>query len=299
MTIQNVAIIGASGTLGPSAFEALVTSKCFTVTVLARASSKSSFPTASKTIRIPDDGGTEDQLASALAGQDALVVTMPASRVEDSARLANACVKAGVKRFIPADFGSVDSTDLRCVELVPLYEQKTKSREYAQQLAEQHPFFSWTSLVCGHFFDHGLASGLLSFHVKEREATIFGDGNIRWSACTLSQVGRAVVAILQKEGATRNQMLYIQSFCTSQNEVLAILERVSGHKFSITYVSSDDFIKKKKQQMDDGDREATEQLVSVLGVTRANWEGKLANELLGLGTENVGEAVKAVWTSLD
>ena len=297
MAIQNVAIIGASGTLGPAVLDALVSSKAFTVTVLARESSKATFPSASKTIRIPDDGGNEDQLAAALKGQDALVVTMPASRVEDTVRLANACLKARIQRMIPADFGSVDSTDARCVELVPLYGQKTESRAYLQKLALQHPSFSWTSLVNAHFFDWGLTNELLGFDLRSRKATIFDDGNTKFSASTLAHIGEAVTKILQKEDATKNKMLYMESVYTSQNELLAQLQRISGLKFDVTRENSEEYIEKLKPQVRQGDHDATERMVGVLGIKRADWHRNLANHQLDLSAVDLQEVVSQVWSS--
>ena len=297
MAIRCVGVIGATGKLGSSIVEALRSSESFQVTVLARSSSKSPIPAASQTVRIPDNA-TEGDLVAALQGQDALVVAMKASDERDVIRLADACIKAGVRRLIPPDFGSVDSLDPRCVELVPLYKQKNRVREHITQLSAQHPQFSWTSLVCGHFFDYGLSSGLLQFDLDTLQARIFDNGEVRWSASTFAQVGGAVVKVLQKEDQTRNKVLYIQSLCVSQKEVLATLERVSGRQFVATFVESESSIKTEKQKMDDGDGNAVEELVSVLGITRPNWENKLANELLGLSPADLQDCVARVWNSV-
>lgn len=153
MVIRNVAIIGANGTLGPAILEALLSADAFNVTVLSRASSRSTFPSKVDLIKIPDDGGDGNTLTKLLSEQDALVVTIPASESSYITELAKASAQAGVQRFIPPDFGSVDSTDERCLSLVPLYRQKGLVREHLQKLAVDYTSFSWTSLVCGHFFD--------------------------------------------------------------------------------------------------------------------------------------------------
>ena len=62
-------------------------------------------------------------------------------------------MKAGVQRMVPADFGSVDSSSPWTQELVPLYVEKTRLRERLVELANENEHFTWTSLVCGHFFD--------------------------------------------------------------------------------------------------------------------------------------------------
>jgi hypothetical protein len=152
--------------------------------------------------------------------------------------------------------------------------------------------------MCGHFFDFGLETRLLSFEVKGRKAKIFDDGEIRWSATTLATIGTAVVRVLQKEEETRNRMLYIQSFCVTQNEVLWSLMKVTGKDWQIGQVNSDDFIKEMKKKTDRNPKnaEAREALVSVVGILESNWEGKkdFANSSLGLENEDLDQVVKEV-----
>ncbi|KAI7180426.1 hypothetical protein KC360_g125 [Hortaea werneckii] len=152
--IKNVAILGADGKLGPAVLEALV-SASFTVTVLKRESSKSSndhYPPSVKVARVPNDLNVES-LATTLQGHDALVITIKGSQTEVQKKLADAAVQAGVRRMIPADFGSCDSSTTEAQELVPLFKHKADLRQYLQTLAAQHQGFTWTSLVTGHFFD--------------------------------------------------------------------------------------------------------------------------------------------------
>jgi len=301
MSIKKVAVIGCNSHIGPDIIAELEASSLFTLTLLQRESSKSAPPHSqtTKVVTLPNDF-PQDRLISALQGHDALVSALPGSAVEPHRNLANACIKAGIKRFIPADYGSVDSSDGVVAELVPLYKQKTAVREYLTQLSSQHPDFSWTSLVCGHFFDYGLQTELLAFNVQEGTAEIFDGGDVKWSASTLSQIGKSVVGVLRKPEETKNKMLYMQSFCVSQNEVLSELEKVSGKKFEVKQLSSEEYIKGKKEAVDKGDSNSTEQMVAVLGLTRADWtrEKDFANELLGLKEEDLAEVVKKTYDAL-
>jgi putative NADH-flavin reductase len=295
MTIKNVALIGANGTLGPSILQALISAK-FHITVLSRKSSKSTYPSSIHEIRISDSLPIEE-LITALHCQDAIVATFAGTNDDLQIRLADAAATAGVKRFIPADFGSCDSSSPRALELMPLYVVKTKVREHLQKLASDGKL-TWTSLVCGHFFDFGLETGLLSFDVKGRRAKIFDDGETRWSATTLATIGTAVVRVLQKEEETRNRMLYIQSFCVTQNEVLWSLMKVTGKDWQIEQVNSDDFIKEMKKETDRNPKnaEARTALVSVVGILESNWEREkdFANSSLGLEDEDLDQVVKEV-----
>jgi len=305
---QPIALIGANSRIGPAIITELEASNLFTLTILQRPSSKpphTSSPTT-KIVTLPSDltaPSASDALVSALRGHSALISGLPGSSVDLHKALANACITANITRFIPADYGSVDSADPVVAALVPLYKQKTAVREYLTELAAKHPDFSWTSLVCGHFFDYGLETELLMFNVRAATAEIFDGGNIKWSASTLKQIGKGVVGIFRALEATKNKKIYMQSFLTSQNEVLAALEQVSGKKFEVKQVRSEEYIREKKKRLDEGGEdkaEVTEQLVAVLGITRADWTGEkeFANELLGLREEDVEEEVRRTYEKM-
>jgi hypothetical protein len=108
-----------------------------------------------------------------------------------------------------------------------------------------------------------------------------------------------VVRVLQKEDETKNRMLYIQSFCVTQNEVLESLERVTGQSWQVERVDSEEYIREARVRLDQRDPEAVENLVSAVGIVDANWEGKgdFANSLLGLKTEDLDQVVRKVIVS--
>jgi putative NADH-flavin reductase len=299
MAIKKVTLVGANGKLGPAILHALLSAGTFTVTVLSRTSSKSTYPPSVHIARVSDDL-PDDELVQVLRGQDAVVVVFAGSNSDLQIRLADAAARAGVQRFIPADFGSCDSSSARALELVPLYRAKQKVRQHLEQLASDSSQLSsrlsWTSLVCGHFFDYGLKSGLLLFDVEARKARILDGGEINWSATTIETIATAVMRVLQKEDETKNRMLYIQSFCVTQNEVLKSLECVTGRSWQVENVDSEEYIREARVRLDQRNPKAQEDLVSALGIVDANWEGKgdFANSLLGLKTEDLDQVVRKV-----
>jgi putative NADH-flavin reductase len=303
MPLKNIALIGANGTLGPSVLSVLLAANTFKITILTRQSSQSTYPSSINEIRIPDDLPT-DSLIRALTGQDALITTFAGTNADLQIRLADAAATAGVQRFIPADFGSCDSSSAGALELIPMYKGKKRVREHLQGMAGEGKL-TWTSIVCGHFFDYGLKGELLSVDLRRRKMKVFDGGDGRWSASTLGRVGEAVVRILQREEETRNRMLYVQSFCVSQNEVLRSLEGATGEKWEVEQVESGRFITEMKSVLDGDPSEeekskASEALVSVAGIIDANWEGKkgFANGLLGLEEENLDQVVERVLAEL-
>ncbi|KAF2148239.1 NAD(P)-binding protein [Myriangium duriaei CBS 260.36] len=292
MSIKNVVLVGADGKLGPSILQGLV-AEGFKVTVFKRAGSKSpsDYPSSVSVVRIKDEFPV-DELTKALQGQDAIVVTTAGSQVEVQKRLAEAGANAGVKRFIPADFGSCDSSMDKVQELVPLYIQKSEIRDYLTNLANKNDKFSWTSIVPGHFFDWSLE--FLHLWIKEKRGDILDDGETKFSIATLAQVARATAAVLKKPNETINKIVYVQSFCINQNELVKAVEKATDSKWTWTHLKSDDFEREKKPLADKGDHEAIEDLVWYLGTLYSNWESKdnFAMDLLGLKNEDLNEAMK-------
>jgi len=77
MSIKNVAITGANSNVGAPLIKALVDSGEFVVTVLARASSQTSYPESVKVVVV--DLESVESLTAALKGQDAVVSTVGVS----------------------------------------------------------------------------------------------------------------------------------------------------------------------------------------------------------------------------
>jgi nucleoside-diphosphate-sugar epimerase len=296
MPLPKIALIGANGTLGPAILSALL-GACYPVTVLSRSTSKSNstYPSTVSLRSIPSSP-TKDDYITALSGQDVLITTFAGTNASLQITLADACVAAGVKRFIPADFGSCDSSSPLALKLMPLYQGKKEVREYLQSLARAGKL-SWTSLVTGHFFDYGLASGLLLMDLNKKKIVMVDGGQVLWSTSTLERVGEAVVAILRNEEKTRDKMLYIQSFSISQRKLLEVCEKVQGQKWDVEEVKSGKFMKEMKKRIDEGeDHEATENLVGVVGIIDGDWRRKdgFANEMLGLKEGDLEGEVRKV-----
>ncbi len=296
MAIQKVALLGADGNLGPSVLSALL-SHNFTVTVLKRASSTSpsTYPSGVSVIKIHDSFAVES-VTEALRGQDAVITTVRGKgpQTDLQHRIALACVAAGVQRFIPSDFGSVDSSSQWTMDLVPLYKNKTDARNYAAELAEQNQAFSWTSLVCGHFFDWSL--DFLHIYPQRRSMDILDSGEQKWSASTLFRIGEATARILLHPDETKNKIIYVQSFCVTQNEVIKAFERATGKEWERVEYEAKQYEVEEKRKADAGDAGAVENLIWMLGALDADWRGKenFAMGLLGLEDEDLDEAVRKV-----
>ncbi|KAH6639738.1 hypothetical protein C7974DRAFT_137795 [Boeremia exigua] len=298
--IQNVAIIGGNGTLGSPVLEALKKSE-FNVWVINRQTSKSVYP-RTQVLTVPDDLDV-DAVAREFQEKeiDALVIAIAGSHVEQQKKLIDAAFKGGVKRVLPADFGSCDSADDKTNEILPLMKGKKGIRDYLVELEKKERDgkrgkLTWTSLINAHFFDWGLGNGLLKFDVRGRKAYLLDGGNIKFSASTLPFIGSAVVKILEKPQETENKLLYIHSLYITQLEVLSALEKATGDKFERIEEDSEAQLKIVRPKMLEGDHDAREEVVAIWGVVAADWKKReaFANELLGLEEEDLDEVVQKV-----
>jgi nucleoside-diphosphate-sugar epimerase len=303
MTITNVALIGGTGTLGAPVLKALKASE-FNIFVINRLTSKSVYP-RTQVITVPDDLNV-DEVSQALREKeiDALIITIAGSHVESQKKLIDAAFKGGVKRVMPAEFGSCDSADEKTNEILPLMKGKKDVRDYLLEMQEKAreggEKLTWTSLVTGHFFDYGLTGGLLKFDVRARKAYLLDGGDIKFSASNLDFIGKAVIKILEKPKETENKLLYVHSHYVTQLEVLEALEKVIGAEFERIAQDSEEELRVVRPKMLNGDSEAREEVVAVWGVVASDWKEKegFANTLLELKEEDLEQTIREVVAEL-
>ncbi len=92
------------------------------------------------------------ELTEVLKGQDAVVSTLGSFAVGGQTPLADAALAAGVKRFIPSEFG-VNTRKAIGTPLGGVLGAKIKLVDHLDELAKANPGFSWTGISIGLFFD--------------------------------------------------------------------------------------------------------------------------------------------------
>lgn len=161
-----------------------------------------------------------ESLTVALKGIDALVSTVAAAAIENQTILIDAAIAAGVKRFIPSEFGAC--TNNPKVSNLPIYVPMFKIRQYVEEKGKAG-VLTWTVLSCGAFVDFLFAShAWLDF--ANHKATLFDEGNNRLSATSLPGVGKAIVGILKNFEATKNKIVQVSEVILTQNQLLRIAE---------------------------------------------------------------------------
>ncbi|KAL3476684.1 hypothetical protein BJX99DRAFT_246704 [Aspergillus californicus] len=294
-SLQNVAIIGASGSIGKVILEGLLRASDLNITVLIRSSTEASFP-AGVTIRKTDFSDAD--LQAALKGQDAVISTVGATAFGEQKRFINAAIHARVSRFIPSEF-SVDSLNDEVLALLPLFRQKKDVIDYLK--SKESATFSWTGLASSGLLDWGIENGFLGYDIASRSATIWDDGDKKFTFTNQKHLGDAVVSVLRQPQATANQYLYVSSVETSQKEILAALEQATSSSWTVTNTTTDAEVSEAIEKLGKGDFTGAFTLVratcygNIPGLD-SNYvkDKKPANELLGLKQQSVQETIQRV-----
>jgi len=293
--LKNITIIGASGNVGKIILGAFVGASQFKVTVLSRLSSSAIFP-AAFTIRKSDF--SEQDLVSAFKGQDVVISAVGLGGFTEQKKFIDAAVSAGVKRFIPSEF-SANTLSPAVLQLLPVFEQKNEVPEYLK--TKETSGLTWTAIWTAMFFDWYLDNGFLGFDIATRTASIWDGGNSVFTLTNVDQLRRAVIAVLERPAQTANKNLYIASVETSQKEILAALEEVTGSKWTVVNTTTDKQVSEGMEKLDKGDMSGAFMLVRATSLSntpnlRANFvrDEQLANDILGLKLESVKETVKRV-----
>ncbi|KAH7084152.1 hypothetical protein FB567DRAFT_498026 [Paraphoma chrysanthemicola] len=280
MSIKSVAIAGASGFIGQPILEAFLASKVFQITVLTRQGSKRIFP-SNVHIRVVDYESVPS-LESALQGQDTLVSALGYESIDVQKNLVDAAFNAGVRRMIPSEYGN-DTLNPN-VATIPIYHPKIAIREYLEQKIAERTSFSYTIIMNSSFLAPGYALNFL-VDVEKKRCDIKDGGNIKFSAATLETIGKAAIGILLHLDETANRPVKIKSIDTTQNELLAIAQKVEpSAQWDITYSTTQDLEKEARKSWEKGDH--SESVVEKF-IWRAflAWGGYFENtdnELLGL-----------------
>ncbi|GMF81719.1 unnamed protein product [Aspergillus oryzae] len=271
MTIK-VIVVGAGGNLGHHIVSALDDDHRFTVTILARASSKSKFPSHITVHRV-DDYYPELEVVEAFKGQDVVISTVTTGAIQRQKTLIDAALKAGVGRFIPSEFGH-DTRNGNASKMLPqMYQQK-------RQVVEAIENF-------------------LGFNLSQQHATILNEGSDRWSATTRATVGLAVKNSLLIPEKTSNRYLFIDTVTASQNDVLLALRKMTGTEWGVDYVDAEEQKRVAIEHLSKGRLIGIPMLMRYITCVRGYGGDYLdyetsANEILSLPVRNVDEVIASI-----
>lgn len=192
-----------------------------------------------------------ESLTAALKGIDAVVSTVAGTAIKTQTVLIDAAAIAGVKRFIPSEYGSVTTNPK--LEPFPLYDNVFKIKHHLQEKADTGQL-TWTVLACGAFLEFLFAAGAGLLDFTDRKATLFDEGDNRFSSTSLATAGKAIAGTLKNSEATKNRVVKVSEVILTQNQLLEIAERLRPEdKWEISKVPASAVLKEGLDEFSAGD----------------------------------------------
>jgi len=254
------------------------------------------------------DYTSPSSLAAALAGHDALIITLAVTAPRDTQRaLIEAAAAAGVPWVLPNEWGGDDGDDDRVADM-PVGLMRRAERALLQERG-----LNWLGVACGFWYEFSLAGGpaRYGFDIPAREVALYGDGRHVLETSTWDLVGRATARVLalpveREEGYEgpviadwKNRFVCVRSFTLSQRDMLDSLHRVLGttdEDWKITHVDPEQIFKESNEALKKGDWTAGVKVIySRLffpGTKTFADENSIANETLGLQKEDLDSSTR-------
>ncbi|KAH7137344.1 hypothetical protein B0J13DRAFT_677376 [Dactylonectria estremocensis] len=296
-SFQNVTLLG-KGLLGTAVLEQLAVNG-YTVTILSRdPSNVTDVPSGVQVAQV--DYSSKESLVKALKGQDAVVSTIGAAGLASQKLIIDASIEAGVKRFIPSDFGSF-STDPGARDF-PLVKVMIEIQDHLKEKAAAGAL-EYTIFSTGAFLEYFLASTLV-LDFANHSVDLFDQGVHSFSLTSVATIGKAVANALKAPDVTKNRNLKIHEAVLTQARVLGLAKKYSppGTQWTETQVDPDQALSEAtaKVMENPADIGAAYAVVkaSVLGGKFRTAYDTVDNELLGirlLSDEEIEAKIAAIF----
>ena len=153
-------------------------------------------------------------------------------------------------------------------------------------------------MTCEHLVNksQGLKVGFLGLNASSKTATLIDGGNATFSSTNLRQIGLSLIKILEKAAETKNTYVYVSSFQTSQKEILAAAEKITGEKWTVKDITSKGLIDLGNEKLKKQDFSGLPDLIrgAVFGSAGLGDSAPagLWDDKLGLQKEDFEESVK-------
>ena len=197
----------------------------------------------------------------------------------------DACIQAGVKRYIPCNWSSM-SADPKAVELAA-YGPMIQTQEYLEQKARAGEI-TFTSFCNGAFFDMIFTAPFV-INWENHSVRLYDKGVHPFSTTRLTTISKAVAGALNTPEVTKNKVLFIHDIIITQAKLLSLVKKHSPPGLQWTEVAVD-----AEAELRNASKSIQERGVdwenTVAQLTAGLFGGKydaayqsVDNELLGLG----------------
>jgi uncharacterized protein YbjT (DUF2867 family) len=224
----NFAVAGA-GAIGVYIVQQLLKDKAAgivkEVVVLTRQGSKTTIEGDAKVIQV--DYSNDESIKHALTGVDVVISTIPIPALDVQGKIATAAKKAGVKLFVPSEFGGITEGETEGFFAVKANVQgQLKALGIPYVLFYTGPFadFVWNSF--------------LNLDVRSGKVSVGGDGNKQITFTSRHDIARYVSYVLTRlpHEQLENRAFSIAGDNKSFNEIFKAYEEKTGKKLEVTYI---------------------------------------------------------------
>ncbi|KAI5779572.1 hypothetical protein EDC01DRAFT_778353 [Geopyxis carbonaria] len=311
MSIETVTVIGGTGVLGRHIVTALLAAPTpYSVQVTTRSPPASISPPlpSSPRLKITQLATyTLPALTAALQGQHCVISAIGVSGMLTQLTIIDACVAAGVRRFVSGEFGYGREND-GIEELRKPRDVKRRVTEYAAAKGAVGGV-TWSAVAPGVFIDFALQRFpyALGMYPDEQRAVLIDHGAAPFTGTTLRGIAQACVGICAHPAETADRMVRVRSVRCTQLELLRAYESVvsGGKEWDVAHMTAGELIARGREKREKGEGGAMLDLVAgqLLMVGRGGSvvcgegaEGGVEgdNELLGVVEEPLEEIVKRV-----
>ncbi|PRP73512.1 hypothetical protein PROFUN_02521 [Planoprotostelium fungivorum] len=255
MSIQKVAIAGASGNIGSPILQQLLAAKDFTVFVLIRKETKKTDYEGVQTLQV--DFQQPASLVEALKSNEIQAVV---------SAIQAALIKTTSSTHQPTPESNSSSS-------IIIFGKKKLASERATANG-----LKYVSLYTSAFLDWGLSNGELGIDFRNKKATIFDTGDEKLSATTLAGVGKAVVGVLRNPTRITTEPL--------RNQLLEEYKRQTGEEgYTVRHVDLEQHRLGGLKLLKEGNRMGGLFLIQATlwsGTTAGYWGENNDNEKVGL-----------------
>ncbi|KEF56862.1 uncharacterized protein A1O9_07052 [Exophiala aquamarina CBS 119918] len=222
--IKNVTLVGGSGRLGSFILDKLLASNIFNVQVLKRVDSPSTHAAGVKVVEA--DFTDLESLTTAFQGQDAVVSVVSDAGALSQKLMIDAAIVAGVKRFLPSNFGSnLANPNTR---RLPIFTMKVAVEDYLIEKSKITDL-TYTFVNNGGFTDFCIENKII-MDFSNYTPKLFNGGGYQFSSTSMPTVGDAVVGVLKHPIETQNRPVYVSELVLSQNQLLSVARQIAPSK---------------------------------------------------------------------
>ncbi|KAK3627252.1 hypothetical protein LTR56_019352 [Elasticomyces elasticus] len=221
-SIKRVVLVGANGVVGAPVLQELLKNN-YDVTVFTRPSSTHKFPSNVQVLNV--DYEDVAGLTKALQNQDALISTIGFGGAPLQKNLVDAAIAAGVKRFLPSEYGC--DTENEKVKVLPIFPPKLEVVAYLEEKTKGTTT-SYTCVMTNAFLDWGLVNFGLLLDLPAKKIQRWDGGDAPVTANSVDFIARGIVSVLQHLEETKNRAVRLNDAVVTQNQLLAYAKKYAG-----------------------------------------------------------------------